>query len=143
VGIAGTSKTTGDVGALDALRDPSGSALRARGASDPKAAIAAAAKQFEAMFMQQLMKSMRDSTMASGMLDNSGTQMGTEMLDTQFANKMSGQPGGLADVIAKQLQRSMGNGVNAALPAAGAAGAPIGSGAKVTPTQEGFLRMHQ
>ena len=41
--------------ALDALRDPAGNALKARAASDPKAAIKMAAKQFEALFMQQLM----------------------------------------------------------------------------------------
>ena len=46
--------------------------------------------------MQQLMKSMREATLASGMLDNSGTQLGTEMLDTQFATKMTGLPGGLS-----------------------------------------------
>jgi flagellar protein FlgJ len=54
------------------------------------------------------MKSMRASTLSSGMLDNSATQMGTEMLDTQFAGKMSGLPGGLSDAIQKQLQRQMG-----------------------------------
>ncbi len=143
--ISGMSNTTGDAGALDALRDPSGSALRARASTDPKTAIKMAAKQFEAMFMQQLMKSMRDSSLNTGMLENSGTQMSTEMLDTQFANKMSGAPGGLADVIARQLERQM-NGVTAqaAPPAAGAAGAPTGSGSKnVSPTQEEFLRAHQ
>ena len=31
--------------------------------------------------MQQLMKSMREATLSSGMLENSGTQLGTEMLD--------------------------------------------------------------
>lgn len=137
--------TGGDTSALDAMRDPSGSALRARAASDPKAAIKAAAKQFEAMFMQQLMKSMRESSMATGMLDNAGTQMGTEMLDTQFANKMTGLPGGLGDVIARQLERQM-TGVtsNAALAPASASGAPSRSDAssKVKPTQEEFLRMH-
>jgi len=145
VAISGTSSTTGDAGALDALRDASGSALRARAASDPKAAIQMAAKQFEAMFMQQLMKSMRDSSLNTGMLENSGTQMSTEMLDAQFANKISGAPGGLADVIARQLERQMGGTTaQAALPAAGAAGAPAGSGLKkVTPTQEEFLRVHQ
>ncbi len=135
-----------DAAALDPLRDPSGSALRARAASDPKSAIRAAAKQFEAMFMQQLMKSMRESSMASGMLENSGTQMGTEMLDTQFANKMTGLPGGLGDVIARQLERQMTGIVPAqAVPAAGAAGAPVGSDAasSVKPGQEEFLRVHQ
>lgn len=121
------------------------SALRTRAASDPKAVIKAAAKQFEAMFMQQLMKSMRESSMATGMLDNAGTQMGTEMLDTQFANKMTGLPGGLGDVIARQLERQMsGTLPNAAVPAAGAANAPARSDtlSKVKPSQQEFLRMH-
>jgi flagellar protein FlgJ len=107
--------------------------------------IKAAAKQFEAMFMQQLMKSMRESSLSTGMLENSGTQMGTEMLDTQFANKMTGLPGGLSDVIAKQLERQMtGVSANQALPSASAAGAPArGSAtARMKPSQEEFLRMH-
>jgi flagellar protein FlgJ len=151
VAISGMSSTTGDAGALDALRDPSGSALRARAAGDPRAAIKAAAKQFEAMFMQQLMKSMRESSLGTGMLENSGTQMGTEMLDTQFANKMTGLPGGLADVIARQLERQMGGAAagpqtapQAAIAAAGAAGAPAGGGTPtVKPNQQEFLRLHQ
>jgi flagellar protein FlgJ len=97
-------------------------ALRASAATDPKGAIKEAAKQFEALFMQELMKSMRAATMSSGMLDNSGTQMGTEMLDTQFAQQMTGLPGGLSGAIMKQLERQMG-GTNAALPTPGA-GAP-------------------
>ncbi|MGK2901039.1 MAG: flagellar assembly peptidoglycan hydrolase FlgJ [Burkholderiaceae bacterium] len=146
--IAGVSNTTGDAGALDALRDPSGSSLRARAASDPHAAIKAAARQFEAMFMQQLLKSMRESSLGTGMLDNSGTQMGTEMLDTQFANKMAGASGGLADVIARQLERQI-TGVTAPAQAkapapASAAGAPAGGAAQgINPSQEEFLRMHQ
>ena len=137
--ISGMSSTTGDAGALD----PTGSALRRQASTDPKSAIKVAAKQFEAMFMQQLMKSMRESSMNSGMLENGGTQMGTEMLDTQFANKMSGAPGGLADVIARQLERQM-NGVQAAaVPGAAAGSAAAGGSAKVTPTQAEFLRVHQ
>ena len=121
------------------------SALRTRAASDPKAAIRAAAKQFEALFMQQLMKSMRESSMSSGMFDNAGSQMSTEMLDTQYANKISGLPGGLGDVIARQLERQItGLAPNAAVPAASAANAPVGSvgAATVKPSQEEFLRMH-
>ena len=67
-----------------------------------------AAKQFETMFTQQLLKSMRDSTMNSDMMDNEGTKMGTEMLDSQWATKIAGLPGGLSDVIARQLERQMG-----------------------------------
>jgi flagellar protein FlgJ len=88
------------IGSLDALKSAA--------ARDPKGAVREAAKQFEALFMQELMKSMRASTMASGMLDNGGTQLGTEMLDTQFATKLTGLPGGLADAIARQLERNIG-----------------------------------
>jgi len=127
--------------------------LTARMASDPKAAIKEAAKQFEALFMQELMKSMRQATLASGMLDNAGTQMGTEMLDTQFANQMTGLPGGLSDVIARQLERQMsgvapgraGLASQVAPAAASAAGAPARSEAapRASPTQEEFLLLHQ
>ena len=138
------SNTVGDAGALDAMRDPAANALRAKAATDPKAAIQAAAKQFEAMFMQQLLKSMRESSLASGMLDNSGTQMGTEMLDTQFADKMTGLPGGLGELIARQLERQI-TGTVQAVPAASAAGAPASADAatRATPGQEEFLRQHQ
>jgi flagellar protein FlgJ len=83
-------------------------ALRSSAARDPKTAVKEAAKQFETLFMQEVMKSMRASTLSTGMLDNSATQMGTEMLDTQFAGKLAGLPGGLSDAIARQMQHQMG-----------------------------------
>jgi peptidoglycan hydrolase FlgJ len=82
--------------------------LRIKADRDPKAAVREAAKQFETMFTQQLLKQMRDSTMNADMMDNEGTKMGTEMLDSQWASKMAGLPGGLSDVIARQLERQMG-----------------------------------
>ena len=82
--------------------------LRVKAQQDPKAAVREAAKQFETMFTQQLLKQMRDSTMNADMMDNEGTKMGTEMLDSQWASKIAGQPGGLSDVIARQLERQMG-----------------------------------
>jgi flagellar protein FlgJ len=87
--------------------DGSAEALRSAAARDPKAAVKEAAKQFEALFMQQLMKSMRDASMGSGMLDNEGSKLGTEMLDGQFAVKMTGLPGGLAQAIERHLERQM------------------------------------
>jgi flagellar protein FlgJ len=82
--------------------------LRSAAAADPKAAIKEAAKQFESLFMQELMKSMRQATMSSGLLDNEGTKLGTELMDTEFAGKMSGLQGGLAAAIERQLARQMG-----------------------------------
>jgi flagellar protein FlgJ len=83
-------------------------ALRLSAAKDPKAAVRDAAKQFESLFMNELLKSMRQATMSSGLMDNQATKLGTEMLDAQLATKLAGQPGGLADVIARQLERQMG-----------------------------------
>ena len=140
-----------DAASLDALRDPAANALKARAAGDPKAVIKAAAKQFEALFMQQLMKSMREATMSSGLLDNGGTQLGTELLDAQYANQMTGLRGGLSDMIARQLERQMTGGNAAsiaaaiAVPAAGAAGAPSASKSAApnpTPTQAEFIGKH-
>jgi flagellar protein FlgJ len=154
--MAGLARLSGsaDAASLDAslsgLRDPAASALKARAASDPKAVIKAAAKQFEALFMQQLMKSMREATMSSGLMDNGGTQLGTELLDAQYANQMTGRPGGLSDMIARQLERQM-TGSNAAGIAAkiaapsSAAGAPSASAGAVTnptPTQAEFIGKH-
>jgi flagellar protein FlgJ len=102
-------------------------------------AIKETAKQFETMFMQQLLKNMREAqaAMSGGMMDNAGTSMGNEMLDAEYAKRMSGNPGGLADVIARQLERQMGGSAPAAMPLkpfstsslapAGAAGAPVAS----------------
>jgi peptidoglycan hydrolase FlgJ len=82
--------------------------LRAKAGSDPKAAVREVARQFEALFMQELVKSMRAATLSSGMLDNEGGKLGTEMLDQQFATRMTGLPGGLSDAITRQLERQMG-----------------------------------
>jgi flagellar protein FlgJ len=120
----------------------SAESLRATARSDPKAAIRETAKQFEALFMQQLLKSMRDATPASGMLDNEGTKLGTEMLDQQLATKMSGLPGGLADAIARQLERqTVGEG---GIPAAKATAAPRATGPAVplSARQADFVSTH-
>jgi len=83
-------------------------ALRSDAARDPKVAAREAAKQFEALFMQELMKSMRAAQVGSALFDNDASRMGTEMLDAQMATSFAGRPGGLSDMIAKQLERQMG-----------------------------------
>ncbi len=83
-------------------------ALKSRAATDPKAALAEVSRQFESLFMAELVKSMRASTLSTGMLDNSGSELGTQLLDTQLATTLSGRPGGLSESILKQLERQMG-----------------------------------
>ena len=84
-----------------------GNLKAAAGTSSPEA-IKETAKQFESLFMRELLKSMREATMKSGMLDSPGADLGTDLLDQQFAVQMSGQPGGLSDMIEQQLTRQMG-----------------------------------
>jgi len=117
--------------------------LRAAAARDPKSSIKEAAKQFESLFMNEVMKSMRASTLASGMLENSATQMGTEMLDTQFAGKLTGLPGGLSDAITRQLQRQMGVATEA-VGAAAKAVQPLPTLAtkNIAPHVQSFIQKH-
>ncbi len=84
------------------------SALKLQAGKNTPAAIQESAKQFESLFMRELLKSMREATMKSGMLDSPGADLGTDLLDQQFAVQMSGQPGGLSELIAAQLTRQMG-----------------------------------
>jgi flagellar protein FlgJ len=122
-------------------------ALRAQAARDPKAAVRQAAKQFEALFMQELMKSMRATTMASS--DSLGSQgvMGTEMLDAQYAQQLAGLPGGLHEAITRHLERQMGL-TPGPIPATGSANntpAPLDGRPTRVPQQgaAGFVEQHQ
>jgi flagellar protein FlgJ len=102
--------------------------------------------------MRELIKSMRDATMKSGMLDSPGADLGADLLDQQFAVQMSGQPGGLSDLIAKQLTRQMGNADPAATGATapGKGTVPAVSTLKILPfsagtpsvSQSGFVQRH-
>jgi flagellar protein FlgJ len=83
-------------------------ALKARAGVDPKSAAKEVAQQFESIFMNEVMKGMRATTLATGTLDNASTAMASDMLDQQYAGQLSGRPGGLSDVILKQLEGQMG-----------------------------------
>ena len=73
---------------------------------DP-AAIAQAAKEFESLFMRELIKSMRQATLRSGLLDSQAGDMCADLLDQQLAKVMSGRPGGLSEIIARQLSKQV------------------------------------
>lgn len=82
-------------------------ALRTQAKQAPDKALVAAAKQFEAVFMSMLMKSMRDATPQEGMFDSEQTKMFTSMLDQQLSQNVGGSRGiGLADMMVKQLSRN-------------------------------------
>ena len=84
---------------------------------DSRAAIRETARQFEALFMRELLKSMREATESSGLMGDESAGLGTQMLDEQWALKMTGLPRGLGEMIERQLLLQTQPG------AAGAAGA--------------------
>ena len=77
------------------------------GQGQDKAALKEAARQFESLFMRELIKSMREATQKSGMMDSEGENLGTDLLDQQFAVSLAGMPGGLSEAIERQLARQM------------------------------------
>ena len=82
--------------------------LRTQARQSPDQALKAAAQQFETVFMNMMLKSMRDATPQDGMFDNEQTKMFTGMLDQQLAQNMSSRGVGLADMMVRQLSRSFG-----------------------------------
>lgn len=66
-------------------------------------AIKGVAKQFEAMFLNMMMKSMRDATPKDGALDSEQSKMFTSMLDQQMSQSLAQRGVGLADVLTRQL----------------------------------------
>ncbi|KON80256.1 flagellar assembly peptidoglycan hydrolase FlgJ [Azoarcus sp. PA01] len=88
------------------------------------AALRATAKQFEALFLQMVLKSMRDAVPSEGMFNSDQTRLFQAMQDQQTAMNMAqGRGTGLADVIFRQLGGEALE-KSAAAHDAGAAGAP-------------------
>ncbi|MEI6732378.1 MAG: flagellar assembly peptidoglycan hydrolase FlgJ [Comamonadaceae bacterium] len=80
--------------------------LRAQARHNPDQALKAVSVQFEAVFLQALLKSMRDATPQEGLMDSDSTRMYTSMLDQQMAQSLSARGIGLADVMLRQLRRT-------------------------------------
>lgn len=79
--------------------------LRTQAKKDPKAALHAAATQFEAVFVKALMKSMRDALPQGDPLASDTTRMVQGMYDEQLAQKLAGRGIGLAEMMVRQLER--------------------------------------
>lgn len=69
------------------------------------AKLKTAAQQFEAVFLRQMMGSMRKASLGDGMLDNEGTEQFQDMADSKTADAMSSKGVlHIADMLVKQLQ---------------------------------------
>jgi len=118
-------------------------ALKLKAGQNSASAVKEAARQFESLFMRELIKSMREATMKSGLLDSPGGDLSEDLLDQQLAVHMSGMPGGLSDMIARQLSQRI-SGESIPVPAAAPAPAPTeapGAG-RPTGSQSAFVERH-
>jgi flagellar protein FlgJ len=109
----------GDLAAPLAIDANALAGLREQAKTSPKAALSAAATQFEALFMQQLLKSMREALPQDGLLSSETSKTYTAMFDQQIAQQMSKKGIGLAKILERQLAPALGGGEAAAAGAAG------------------------
>lgn len=93
--------------------------LKQQAKTSPQQATRQAAQQFEAMFMNMLLKSMREALPNSDPLASSAGKTFTGMLDSELAQKLAAGKGlGLADVMVRQLERKPSATPTAASPSA-------------------------
>ncbi|MFC5740473.1 flagellar assembly peptidoglycan hydrolase FlgJ [Dyella tabacisoli] len=101
--------TTGDstLPALNTWTELSGfNQLRAQAQGDGKAALPAVAKQFESIFTQMMLKSMREASTGEGMGDSEAGNAYRDMFDQQLSLSLS--QGGRGLGIAQMLMRQLG-----------------------------------
>jgi len=79
--------------------------LRAEATKNPNAALEDVAAQFESIFLQQMLKSMRDATVKSDLFDSSQMDTYQSMADQQLAVSLAESGGiGLARMMVEQMQ---------------------------------------
>ena len=71
---------------------------------DPKGKALQVAQQVEGMFVQMMLKSMREALPQDGILSNEQTKLFTSMYDQQIAQDIGKRGLGLADIIVKQME---------------------------------------
>lgn len=82
--------------------------IKRQAREDPRAALKGAAQQFEAVFLQMVLKSMRDASPKEGLFDSEQSRLYQSMLDQQLAQTMSARGStGLAALIERQLARGL------------------------------------
>lgn len=99
---------------LNTWTDLSGfGALRQSAQSDAKSALPAVAKQFESIFTQMMLKSMREASPGDGLGDSEAGNAWRDMFDQQLSVNLS-QGNGLG--IAQMLMRQLGGASSSAAP---------------------------
>ena len=82
--------------------------LRHRAAKDGEGALRETAKQFEALFIQMMMKSMRDASFKSDLLQSDSQDTYQDMFDKEVSVSLAQRGGfGLADLLTQQLGKTL------------------------------------
>ncbi|MFL9904829.1 flagellar assembly peptidoglycan hydrolase FlgJ [Paraburkholderia sp. RL17-337-BIB-A] len=82
--------------------------LSAQAKASPQAGMKMAAQQFDAVFTQMMLKSMRDATPQDGPFDSHDSATFTSMMDQQLSQQLSQKGIGVADAMLKQMMRNQG-----------------------------------
>lgn len=78
--------------------------LKAKAGQDPTANIRPVARQVEGMFVQMMLKSMREALPKDGVFSSDSTRLYTSLYDQQIAQQMTAGKGlGLAEMMVKQM----------------------------------------
>ncbi len=75
--------------------------------SHSEEALKGAAKQFEAIFLNMILKSMREATPSESPFDSEQSKMFLSMLDQELTQKLADRGIGLAEVLVRQLSQNM------------------------------------
>ena len=80
--------------------------LRGQAKKDSKGALRETAQQFEGMFLQMMMKSMRDSTVKSDLVESSGADTFEAMFDKEVSVQLAKRNTlGIADMLVESQSR--------------------------------------
>ena len=90
--------------------------MRADASADQDAALATAAEEFEALFIQTMLKSMRDTLPEDSLLGGGNdTKLYQQLFDQQLSRNLSSGPGiGLAEILTRQLGGTAAGGIGGA-----------------------------
>lgn len=82
--------------------------MRAQARVDPQSSLKQVAKQFEGIFIQMMLKSMRDASMGDAIFDSDQSKLYRDMFDKQVALDMASSKGiGIADALVRQLGKNV------------------------------------
>jgi flagellar protein FlgJ len=101
--VALSNLATRDAAGALAMDSRGLAALRQQAKAAPGESLRAVAGQFEALFMQMLLKSMREALPQDGPFASETTKTYTAMFDQQMAQELAKKGVGIADMLVKQL----------------------------------------